>query len=139
MDLDNTGYFPPIFGLFLAVTDYLRLNRGSLPLMHRRIVIHCRCSVNCLDSGLSGQWTVWTVDCWTVDCLDNGLSGESRQWTMDIRQWTVWMVDIIDNGQLKVLIVDSGGQWTVVWLQVLWLHGCVAGLSLHCNFKNLKL
>ena len=25
---DNPGYFPPIFGLFWAIFDYLRLNPG---------------------------------------------------------------------------------------------------------------
>ena len=42
-NVDNPGYFPQIFGLFWAVLDYLRLNPGNLPPMHRHIVIHCRC------------------------------------------------------------------------------------------------
>ena len=40
---DNPGYFPPIFGLFWAIVDYLRLNPGLFPSIYRHIVIHCRC------------------------------------------------------------------------------------------------
>ena len=34
-DVDNPGYFPPIFGRIWAVLDYLRLNPGYLPPMYR--------------------------------------------------------------------------------------------------------
>ena len=37
-DIQNPGYFPPILGLFWAISDYLKLNPGYLPPMHRHIV-----------------------------------------------------------------------------------------------------
>ena len=55
-DVDNPGYFPPILGLFWPVFDYLRLNPGYLPPMHRHIVIHCRCPV--MRHLLSSKWIV---------------------------------------------------------------------------------
>ena len=38
LDIHNPGYFLPILGLFWAIIDYLKLNPGYLPPIHRYIV-----------------------------------------------------------------------------------------------------
>ena len=65
---DNPGYFPPIFGLFWAILDYLRLNPGYLPSIYRHIVIHCRTPLTGVLKIITGMiMTLMTGDQMTSD------------------------------------------------------------------------
>ena len=55
-DIYNPGYFPPILGLFWAILDYLRLDPGYLPPMHRHIVMYCRCPM--VVVAVVGYWGI---------------------------------------------------------------------------------
>ena len=59
-DIQNPGYFPPILGLFWAISDYLKLNPGYLPPMHRHIVTVSASPA--LRPGVTIPWGRPTVD-----------------------------------------------------------------------------